>query len=69
MIGLDRPLPLTVDPAGDLVVGDYATGVVYAALCGRIAETGALRNGHQVAKLAMMAGPMPGTRSRSSMES
>ncbi len=30
VIGLDRPLPLTVDPAGDLVVGDYATGVVYA---------------------------------------
>jgi len=28
--GLDRPLPLAVDPAGDLVVGDYATGVVYA---------------------------------------
>ncbi len=25
MIGLDRPLLLTVDPAGDLVVGDYAT--------------------------------------------
>ena len=28
--GLDRPLPLAVSPEGDLVVGDYATGVVYA---------------------------------------
>jgi len=28
--GLDRPLPLAVSPQGDLVVGDYATGVVYA---------------------------------------
>ena len=26
----DRSLPLTADPAGHLVVGDYATGVVYA---------------------------------------
>jgi glucose/arabinose dehydrogenase len=27
--GLDRPLPLLTAPNGDLVVGDYATGVVY----------------------------------------
>ena len=27
--GLDRPLPLTTTLDGDLVVGDYATGVVY----------------------------------------
>jgi glucose/arabinose dehydrogenase len=27
--GLDRPLPLTTDPGGDLIVGDYATGVIY----------------------------------------
>ncbi len=27
--GLDRPLPMTTTPAGSLVVGDYATGVVY----------------------------------------
>ena len=27
--GLDRPLPLAVSPAGDLVAGDYATGVLY----------------------------------------
>jgi glucose/arabinose dehydrogenase len=27
--GLDRPLPLTTTPAGELVVGDYATGLVY----------------------------------------
>ena len=27
---LDRPLPLTVDLSGDLLVGDYATGVIYA---------------------------------------
>lgn len=27
--GLDRPLPLTTAPNGDLVVGDYATGVIY----------------------------------------
>ena len=27
--GLDRPLPLAVGPDGNLIVGDYATGVVY----------------------------------------
>lgn len=27
--GLDRPLPMTTDTDGNLVVGDYATGVVY----------------------------------------
>jgi hypothetical protein len=27
--GLDRPLPLTTAPDGNLVVGDYATGVAY----------------------------------------
>ena len=27
--GLDRPLPMATDPAGDLIVGDYATGVIY----------------------------------------
>lgn len=27
--GLDRPLPLTTDPEGNLVVGDYASGVIY----------------------------------------
>ena len=27
---LDRPLPLTVDLAGDMLVGDYATGLIYA---------------------------------------
>jgi len=27
---LDRPLPLTVDLEGDLLVGDYATGMIYA---------------------------------------
>lgn len=27
--GLDRPLPMTTTANGDLVVGDYATGVVY----------------------------------------
>lgn len=27
--GLDRPLPMTTAPNGDLVIGDYATGVVY----------------------------------------
>lgn len=27
--GLDRPLPLATSPDGNLVVGDYATGVVY----------------------------------------
>jgi glucose/arabinose dehydrogenase len=27
--GLDRPLPLVSTPAGNLVVGDYATGIVY----------------------------------------
>ena len=27
--GLDRPLPLAVDPAGNLLVGDYATGVIF----------------------------------------
>jgi len=27
--GLDRPLPLTTAPDGNLVVGDYATGVIY----------------------------------------
>ncbi len=28
--GLDRPLGLTVDLNGDMLVGDYATGVIYA---------------------------------------
>ncbi len=27
--GLDRPLPLTIAPDGNLIVGDYATGVIY----------------------------------------
>jgi glucose/arabinose dehydrogenase len=27
--GLDRPLPMTTAPDGNLVVGDYATGVIY----------------------------------------
>lgn len=27
--GLDRPLPMIADPNGDLVVGDYATGIIY----------------------------------------
>ena len=27
--GLDRPLPLTVDVNGNLIVGDYATGIIY----------------------------------------
>jgi glucose/arabinose dehydrogenase len=27
--GLNRPLPLSLDPGGDLLVGDYATGVIY----------------------------------------
>jgi glucose/arabinose dehydrogenase len=27
--GLDRPLPMAVAPDGNLVVGDYATGVIY----------------------------------------
>jgi glucose/arabinose dehydrogenase len=27
--GLDRPLPLAVTPKGNMLVGDYATGVVY----------------------------------------
>ncbi len=27
--GLDRPLPLATAPNGDLIVGDYATGVIY----------------------------------------
>jgi len=30
--GLDRPLPLATGPNGDLVVGDYATGVVYQVI-------------------------------------
>ncbi len=34
--GLDRPLPMAVDPAGNLLVGDYATGVVF-----RVRYTGA----------------------------
>jgi glucose/arabinose dehydrogenase len=29
IVGLDRPLPLAIDPDGNLIVGDYATGVVY----------------------------------------
>lgn len=29
IVGMDRPLPMTTDPQGNLVVGDYATGVVY----------------------------------------
>lgn len=33
--GLDRPLPLAIAPDGNLVVGDYATGVIY-----KIAYTG-----------------------------
>lgn len=28
--GLDRPLPMLATPGGDLLVGDYATGVIYA---------------------------------------
>lgn len=27
--GLDRPLPLMTDPNGNLLVGDYATGIIY----------------------------------------
>lgn len=30
VVGLDRPLPLTTTPDGNLMVGDYATGVIYA---------------------------------------
>jgi glucose/arabinose dehydrogenase len=33
--GLERPLPLAIDAEGNLVVGDYATGVVY-----RVSYTG-----------------------------
>ncbi|GIV78446.1 MAG: hypothetical protein KatS3mg050_2840 [Litorilinea sp.] len=29
IVGLNRPLPLAVAPSGDLIVGDYATGVIY----------------------------------------
>jgi len=29
IIGLDRPLPLAIAPDANLVVGDYATGVIY----------------------------------------
>jgi hypothetical protein len=29
VVGLDRPLPLAVAPNGNLLVGDYATGVIY----------------------------------------
>ena len=29
LTGLDRPLPLAVGPDGNLIVGDYATGLVY----------------------------------------
>ncbi len=29
IVGLDRPLPLAVGPDGNMLVGDYATGVVY----------------------------------------
>lgn len=29
VVGMDRPLPLTVAPDGNLMAGDYATGVVY----------------------------------------
>jgi glucose/arabinose dehydrogenase len=29
LTGLDRPLPLAVGPDGNLIVGDYATGIVY----------------------------------------
>ena len=29
IVGMDRPLPLTVGPDGNLLVGDYSTGVVY----------------------------------------
>ena len=32
--GLDRPLPLTTTLDGDLVVGDYATGVIYCVRYG-----------------------------------
>jgi len=32
IVGLDRPLPMTTDPAGNLIVGDYATGVVYRVI-------------------------------------
>lgn len=35
VVGLDRPLPLTVDGADNLLVGDYATGNIY-----RIVYTG-----------------------------
>ena len=29
VVGLDRPLPLTVDPNGDMLIGDYSIGVIY----------------------------------------
>lgn len=29
VVGMDRPLPLTTAPDGQLVAGDYATGVIY----------------------------------------
>lgn len=29
IVGMDRPLPLAVAPDGNLIAGDYATGVVY----------------------------------------
>ena len=29
VVGLDRPLPLATTPTGNLLVGDYATGVIY----------------------------------------
>ncbi len=29
IVGFDRPLPLTTGPNGDLIAGDYATGVIY----------------------------------------
>ena len=29
LAGLDRPLPLAVDPNGDMLIGDYATGIIY----------------------------------------
>lgn len=34
IVGLDRPLPMTTDLDGNLVVGDYATGVVYRIVYG-----------------------------------
>lgn len=27
--GLDRPLPMTLNPAGEMIVGDYASGLIY----------------------------------------